>query len=502
MSVGAHRHLLGEFMGYIEGVDRHQEMMFPPALDDFVSESNPVRVIDAFVEGLDLRAHGFVRAVPAVEGRPGYDPRVLLKLYIYGYMNRTRSSRRLEAETHRNVEVMWLTRFLQPDHKTIAVFRKRHVDALKQVTREFVMICRELDLLDGKLAVIDGSKMRAVNSRDRNYTEASVRNGIRRLEASIARYLESLERADGQETEESEKTDPDLPQKLKRLQARMEELQRIQDQIRESGDQVSLTDPESRRMKVRGDQDVCYNAQIAVDPKHHLIVAHEVTNEVTDMEQLAPMALAAKEALGVEKLDVAADGGYHNGSHVVICEDNGITPYIPHTQTSKNQKAGLFTKEHFRYDEAEDVYLCPAGQSLKRTTQYTTEDGRVLGYYANPQACENCPLRSQCTKNKGGRRIMRTPEETQVAAMRHRLAKRPELMVQRKSTAEHPFGTMKRGMDAGYFLLKGLAGVGGEFSLTTLAYNFKRVINILGVKCVLEALRTRNQAKNRALTPA
>lgn len=489
-------------MGYIEGVDRHQEMLFPPALDDFVSESNPVRVIDAFVEGLDLQAHGFARAVPASEGRPGYDPRALLKLYIYGYMNRTRSSRRLEAETHRNVEVMWLMRMLKPDHKTIAVFRKQHLKALKQVTREFLLICRELQLLDGRLALIDGSKMRAVNSRDRNYTAARVKTLMRRLEASVARYLQEMDQADRNEEDASGPTDPDLPRKLERLQARMEELRQIQKQIHDSDDQVSLTDPESRRMKVRGDQDVCYNAQIAVDPKHHLIVAHAVTNEETDREQLAPMALAAQEALETEALEVAADGGYHNGSHVALCEANGITPYVPETPTSKNAKVGRFTKESFRYDEVRDAYRCPAGQWLSRSTQSTTEAGRVLGYYANRQACKGCSLRSQCTTNKGGRRLMRTPEETQVAAMRRRLAARRELMVQRKSTVEHPFGTMKRAMDAGYFLLKGLEGVRGEFSLSVLAYNLKRVINTLGVECLLEALQARNEARNRPLSPA
>jgi transposase len=489
-------------MGYIEGVDRHQEMLLPPALDDFVSAKNPVRVIDAFVEGLDLQAHGFIRAIPASEGRPGYDPRVLLKLYIYGYVNRTRSSRKLEAETHRNVEVMWLMRMLKPDHKTIAVFRKEHLKALKQVTREFLLICRELHLLDGTLVLIDGSKMRAVNSRDRNFTEARVKTLIQRVEASVARYLKEMDQADRSEEDEGGRVDPDLPRKLERLQARMEELRQIQSQIRDSGDQVSFTDPESRRMKVRGDLDVCYNAQIAVDPKHHLIVAHEVTNEVTDMEQLAPMALAAKEALGAEELEVAADGGYHNGAHVAICEANGITPFVPETPNSKNAKVGLFTKESFRYQEARDAYRCPAGQWLSRTTQHETKTGRLLGYYANPQACEGCPLRRQCTTNKGGRRIMRTPEEAQVAAMRRRVAERRELMVLRKSTVEHPFGTMKRAMDAGYFLLKGLEGVGGEFSLSVLAYNFKRVINTLGVECLLEALRARNEARNRGLSPA
>lgn len=488
-------------MGYIEGIDRHQQMLFPPALEDFVAAENPVRVIDAFVEGLDLVALGFTRAVPASEGRPGYDPRSLLKLYIYGYLNRTRSSRRLEAETHRNVEVMWLMRLLKPDHKTIAVFRKEHPKALKRVTREFLMVCKELDLLDGTLVLIDGSKMRAVNSRERNYTKARVAKLIQRVDASIAGYLEELDRADRSEKGQGGPTDPDLPRKLARLQSRMEELRKIQEQIQDSGDQVSLTDPESRRMKLRGDQDVCYNTQIAVDPKNHLIVAHAVTNEVTDVEQLAPMALAAQEALGAETLEVAADAGYHNGSHVALCEAHGVTPYVPHTQTSKNEKAGLFTKEDFTYSEERDAYACPAGQWLRRRTQWSKSPGRELVYYANSKACQGCALRTQCTQNRGGRRIMRTPEEPQVEAMRRRLTERRELMALRKATAEHPFGTMKRGMDAGYFLQKGLKAVGAEFSLSVLAYNIKRVTNILGVECLLEALRKRNAGRNPDLSP-
>lgn len=489
-------------MGYIEGVDRHQRTLFPEALDDYVAADSTVRVIDEFVGGLDLVTYGFTRAIPAAEGRPGYDPRALLSLYIYGYLNRTRSSRRLEAETHRNLEVIWLMRKLRPDHKTIAEFRREHVKELKLVAREFFLVCKELKLLDSTLMLIDGSKIRAVNSRERNYTEGRVAKLLQRVDRSIAKYLADLDQQDRREEGTGGPTDPDLQQKLEALRARQQELRKYQKQIRQTGTQVSLTDPESRRMKVRGDQDVCYNAQIAVDPKHHLIVAHDVTNEVTDIEQLAPMALAAKQELGVEHLEVAADGGYHNGSQVVTCEQNGITVYVPVTKTSKNEKAGLFTKEDFTYSEERDAYRCPAGHWLQRRTQGKTNSGRVLGYYMNVQACRTCPLRAHCTKNKYARRIMRTPEEAQVEAMRKRLAERPELMVQRKSAVEHPFGTMKRGWDADHFLLKGLEGVRGEFSLSVLAYNLRRAINILGVECLLETLRSRKMAAKGALGPA
>jgi transposase len=489
-------------MGYIEGVDRDQVVMFPEALDDYIAADSTVRIIDEFVRGLDMAALGFERAVPALQGRPGYDPRALLGLYIYGYLNRTRSSRRLEAETHRNLEVIWLMRKLRPDHKTIAVFRRAHPKALKRVTRMFLMLCQELKLLDGTLVLIDGTKLRALNSLDRSYTDYRTRQLIRQVEKSIAKYMAELDRQDRQDEGTGGPTDPDLPRKLETLRARQKELQAIQEQIEQTGEQVSLTDPDSRRMKVRGNVEVCYNAQIAVDAKHGLIVAHEVTNQGNDQEQLAPMALAAKQTLGVEALEVAADAGYHSPAQVARCEENGITPYVPEPQTSNSAKAGLFTKESFTYDEDRDAYQCPAGQLLERRSHSHTKSGRVLGYYSNPGACRGCAMRAQCTRDQYARRIIRRPEEAQVAAMRRRLAERPELMVRRKAMVEHPFGTLKRGMEMGHFLLKGLEGVSSEFSLSVLAYDLKRVINLLGAKCLLEALKSRREQSERAFAGA
>jgi len=489
-------------MGYIEGADRHQVVLFPEALDDYVAANSTVRVIDEFVAGLDMAALGFQRAVPAEEGRPGYDPRALLGLYIYGYLNRTRSSRRLEAETHRNLEVIWLMRKLRPDHKTIAEFRRVHAKALKQVTRAFLMLCRDLELLDGTLVLIDGTKLRALNSQERNYTASRTTRLIQQVEASIAKYLAELDRQDRQEEGTSGPTDPELPRKLEALRARQKELQGIQEQIERTGEQVSLSDPDSRRMKVRGSVEVCYNAQIAVDSKHALIVAHDVTNAGNDQEQLGAMALAAKEVLGVEELEVAADCGYHSPLQIALCEANGITPYVPEPQTtSKNVQSGLFTKEDFAYSEAHDAYQCPGGHWLERRSQSRTKAGRILGYYSNPPACRSCPMRAQCTRDQKARRITRRPEEAQVMAMRRRLAERPEMMVQRKRV-EHPFGTLKRGMDMGHFLLQGLERVGGEFSLSVLAYDFKRVIKLVGVECLLEVLRRRRQPSEAALTAA
>lgn len=478
-------------MGYKAGIDREQQILFPETLDEYVSPDNPVRIIDAFVAKLDMSEMGFERAVPAREGTPGYDPRDLLKLFIYGYLNRTRSSRRLERETHRNLEVIWLVRKLRPDHKTIADFRRKHPKALKQVAREFVKLCVKLDLFGAELVFVDGSKYRAANGKDRNFTEAKLKFLLERIDAHIDRYLAEIAEQDTRDEGQPGATDPQLREKLEALRERKKEYEGYRDALKESGEgQVSLTDPDSRLMKLHGDKKVCFNAQIAVDAKHHLIVADDVTNQVNDLEQLAPMAIAAKEALGVEALDVSADAGYHNGSQVVECEANGVTPYAPRPKTSsKNESKNLFTKEAFTYAAERNAYQCPAGQWLEQVTQ-TVADGRTLRYYGNWSACAACPLRKRCTESKQGRRIMRTPEEERLEAMAERMAEKPGLMLQRKSTVEHPFGTTKWWWNGGYFLLRGLEKVRGEFSLMTLAYNLRRVMNILGVECVLEVLRT------------
>lgn len=485
----------GARMGYIAGVDRDQAVLFPETLDEYVSEDNAVRFIDAFVATLDMAKLGFARAIPGEDGRPAYDPRDLLRLFIYGYLNRTRSSRKLEVETHRNLEVIWLMRKLRPDHKTISIFRREHAEPVKQVTREFTLLCKELNLFGSSLVFIDGSKFQAVNHKDRNFTKARLEKLQALVEERVAEYLKELEEADAAEEGEAGATEAELRKKIEALGERKKLYASYQEQLKASGEtQLSLTDPESRRMKIRGDMGVCYNAQIAVDSKHHLIVAHDVTNQANDLEQLAPMAVAAKAELGVETLEVSADRGYHSERQVVECEANGITPYVPAPKTSsKNKKRGRFTKGDFTYSAKRKAYRCPAEQWLTETTK-TEKKGRTLRYFSNWEACAGCPLREKCTTGKQGRRIMRTPEEEQVAAMARRLKERPELMLERKCAVEHPFGTMKRAWDGSYFLLKGLSKVRGELSLAVLAYNMRRVLNLLGVECLLEALRSRKAA--------
>jgi transposase len=448
-------------MAHIAGTDRTQAVLLPEVLDDYVTADNPVRFLDAFVAQLDLSALGFQRAVPAETGRPGYDPGDLLRLYLYGYLHRIRSSRRLEQETHRNVELMWLLGRLTPDFKTIADFRRDHPEALKGVGREFILLCRRLDLFGGELLAIDGSKFRAVNARDRSYTPARLATLQRDIDRTIARYLRALQRQ-------------------ARYEARRQELAA-------SGETaLSLTDPDSRPMMSGGRIEVCYNVQTAVDAKHKLIVAEDVTNAAGDRDQLSPMATAAQDILHAPGPIIVADQGYYHGAEIKTCGEAGLTPLVPRPVTSANEARGLFTKDDFVYDPAADGYRCPAGELLiYRST--TVELGRTIKNYRT-RACGRCALKPRCTRNQDGRKITRWVDEHLLGGMARRLRGARDLFAQRKALSEHPFGTMKRGMDQGYFLLKGLRKVRGEFSLTTLASNLKRVINLLGVPRLLEAL--------------
>ncbi|MDQ3697163.1 MAG: IS1182 family transposase [Gemmatimonadota bacterium] len=474
-------------MGYIEGSDRDQTVLFPEVLDEYVTAENPVRFLDAFVASLDLAALGFQRATPSETGRPAYDPGDLLRLYLYGYLYRVRSSRKLEQETHRNVELIWLLRRLRPDFKTIADFRRDNPQALRAVCREFTLLCKHLDLFGGELVAIDGSKFRAVNSKDRNFSRASLERLLAGIDARIAEYLGSLDTQDHAEEAMPTVTATELQQKIERLRARRERFTTLLAQLDASGEtQISLTDPESRSMKVRGGTEVCYNVQTAVDDKHKLIVANDVTNAPTDRAELSTMASAANAVLAATDLNVIADMGYYSGPEVVTCLNAGITPTLPRPLSSANAKHGLYTKEDFAYDAARDEYRCPAGATL--TYRFSTiEQGRGMRYYST-SACGRCAIKARCTRNKDARRITRWEQEAILEAMERRLKANPELGRRRKAIVEHPFGTMKRGMDQGYFLLRGLYKVRAEFSLTVLAYNLKRVINIVGVPRMVAAL--------------
>jgi len=475
---------------YIEGMDRRQTFLLPESLDDYVDENNPVRVIEIFVEALDLVALGFGRAVAAETGRPGYHPAVLLKLYLYGYLNRIPSSRRLEREAQRNLEVVWLAGRLAPDFKTIADFRRDNGAAIRATCRQFVMLCRKLDLFAEAMVAIDGSKFKAVNTRDKNYTPNAIKRRIEQVDAAIARYLAALDTADRQESDLPSGKVERLKGKLVRLKEQMGHLRAMEVAVKAAPDQqISLTDPDARAMATSGKGTglVGYNVQTAVDAKNHLIVAHEVTNVGHDRGQLANMARQAQEATGHAHLTVLADRGYYSGVEVLACERDGNVPYVPKPLTSGAKADGRFGKQDFVYMRRLDIYRCPAGQHLTWFCD-SHEGGKLLRIYRTTQ-CPDCPIRTQCTAGTE-RRIRRWEHEEVLDAMQRRLDQVPQAMMLRRQTVEHPFGTLKAWMGATHFLTRTLKRVSTEMSLHILAYNIKRVIAIMGVRQLMAAIQT------------
>ena len=472
---------------FIEGENRYQSTLFPEALDDYVAEGTPPRIIDRFIDKLDISGLGF-KTEPADTGRPGYHPRLMLKLYVYGYLNQVHSSRRLEREAQRNVELMWLTERLAPDHKTIANFRKDNGEAIRLVCREFVMVCRKAGLLADAFVAIDGAKFKAVNNRDRNFTTAKLKRRLAQIDESIERYLGQIESADRQESAVADNKSQRLTDKIAALEKEMDRLKKLEVRLLEQPDQqLSLTDPDARSMATsgRGTGMVGYNVQTAVDAKHHLIVAHEVTNDTHDRHQLYNMASQAKQALGTKTLNVVADRGYIKGEQNKHCADNGIMTYLPKPQTSGSTKRGLFSKRDFIYHADDDEYECPAGERLIRRFK-TEEKGQVIHKYWSSN-CPSCSMQSQCTTAKY-RRVGRWEHEAVVEAVEARLEREPERMRTRRCTAEHPFGTLKGWMGYTHFLTKTIPKVSTEMSLHVLAYNMKRAMNILGPQKLMEAI--------------
>lgn len=473
---------------FIEGENRSQSVLFPERLDDYIGEDNPVRVIDVFVDELDLATLGFEGMTPEATGRPSYHPATLLKIYIYGYLNRVQSSRRLERETQRNVELVWLTGRLSPDFKTIADFRKDNGTAIRRVCSEFVSLCRRLKLFSEAMVAIDSSKFKAVNNSDRAFTQGKVRGRLAQLEESVGRYLEELDRADRQPTLVSEERVMHLRKKVQVIKTQMRRLKKIGTQLTQSPDgQLCLTDPDARCMATSGRQSpvVAYNVQTAVDTKHHLIVAHEVTNVGNDRKALSAMSEQARDAMGVEDLTAIADRGYFSGEQIRLCEQNGITPFVPKTMTSGNRAKGLFDKRDFEYIEKDNEYRCPSGQrAIYRCS--TIDKGLTVHKYWS-SACPQCPMKSRCTTGQN-RRISRWEHEDVVDAMQHRLDQHPEISRVRRQTVEHPFGTLKAWMGATHFLTRTFPRVSTEMSLHILAYNMKRVMNILGVRPLMHAI--------------
>jgi len=474
---------------FIEGEHRNQTALLPECLDDYVTEDNPVRAIDAFVEELDLKHLGFAGADPATTGRPAYHPAILLKIYIYGYLNRIASSRRLEREAQRNVELMWLTGRLAPDFKTIADFRHDNSKGIGNVCCRFVRLCRDLKLFTQAIVAIDSSKFKAVNSRDRNFTPGKVDRRQVQIEESIQRYLKALETADRTQPTEVEAKTQRLREKIATLREQMQRMDTVREELKQQPEQqISLTDPDARSMisQAKGTGMVGYNVQAVVDAKHHLIVTHEVTNVGNDRAQLSKMGTAAKAAMGKQRLQALADRGYFSGPQIKACTEAKIMPIVPKPMTSNATAEGRFGKADFVYIAKDDAYQCPAGErAIHRFS--TVENGMTIHKYWS-SACPRCPLKAQCTTS-GYRRVTRWEHEAVLEAMQRRLDRKPEAMTVRRSTIEHVFGTLKHWMGSTHFLTRGLQHVSTEMSLHVLAYNFKRLINLLGIAKTIGAMR-------------
>ena len=472
---------------FIEGEPRTQSLLFPERLDDWIADDNPVRVIDAFVDELDLKELGFEGAVPAETGRPAYHPSTLLKIYIYGYLNRVQSSRRLEREGQRNVEVVWLTGRLMPDFKTIADFRKDNGPAIRKVCARFIELCRQMKLFSEAVVAIDGSKFKAVNNRDRNFTAQKIKSRLAHLEKAVKHYLDDLDRADREPSSVPEVRVSQLKEKIAAIKAEMRKLTKIREQLPKAEGQISLTDPDARSMNSagKGTGTVGYNVQTAVDTKNHLIVAHEVTNVGHDRTHLTDMSKLAREALGTKTLTALADRGYYSGQEIRRCELAGMNPLVPKPLTSGGRADGRFDKRDFVYNAKRDEYRCPAGErAIWRFS--TVEAGLTIHKYWS-SACPRCPMRAQCTPAPY-RRITRWEHEQVLEAMQRRLDRTPEASKLRRQTVEHPFATLKAWMGATHFLTKTLPKVRTEMSLHVLAYNMKRAMNLLGAKVLLQAI--------------
>jgi len=475
--------------GFIVGADRNQATLFPERLDDYVAEESTARVIDFFVDEIDLSGLGF-KTEPADTGRPGYPPAMMLKLFIYGYMNRVPSSHRLEQEAQRNVDLMWLTGRLAPVFKTIADFRKDNGEAIRLVCREFVMLCRKFDLFKDAFVAIDGSKFKALNSRDRNFSKAKLKRRLEQIDESIARYLIEMESVDRQEFELAADKTQRLQDKIEMLKGEIGRLKKLEVELLASPDQqISLTDADTRSMatSVRGSGVVGYNVQAAVDTKHHLIVSHEVTNVGHDQSQLLPMAEQAREAIGEDKLEAVVDRGYFSGEQIKACDEARITTYLPKPKTSNNRAKGLYDKQDFIYKPADDEYECPAGERLINRMS-TEQDGMKLYRYWS-SVCGQCAIKAQCTTGKE-RRVTRWEHEEVIEKLQARLDQNPEVMGIRRQTVEHPFGTIKTWMGSQHFKTKTLKRVSTEMSLHVLAYNLKRAISLFGVDGLILKMQT------------
>jgi len=488
---------------YQPSLNRQQEMLLPPRVDEYVSQNNTVRAIDAYVKTLDLQELGFKHSQGGISsGQPPFDPKALLKLYLYGYLQGIRSSRKLERETNRNLEVIWLVEGIVPSYKTIADFRKNNSAALTASNRDFMMLCKELALFGGEQVAVDGSYFKGDASKDSIYTEAKLDKQLEALETKINTYHQALAEQDNKDDHAGKGSlveDDQLQEKLQLLQKKQAEKKALKTQMLASrAKQISTVDQDARLLTKRGQTIPGYNVQIAVDSKHKLIVANEVVQDGNDAHQLTPMLEKAQDILASENLEGIADSGYHNGTEIKACEDQGITVYVAVKKASnKASELGRFGRQDFKYDEEQDCYLCPQGnQLLPNKNPQIVAEKNMIRYRISSTTCNACPLRKQCitdkTKNK---QMLRWEYQAIVEKHNEQMKQNPQKMRQRGALVEHPFGTLKHRAGINHFLMRGLNKCAGEFSIMVLAYNFTRVMNILGVDFIRDYCTKKAESK-------
>jgi len=481
-------------MGYIEGEDRNQIILFPESIDEYVSDNNSIRIIDEYINQLNLKSLLFKRAVTPSMGRPPYHPKDMLKLYLYGYLNRIRSSRRLEQEAIRNLEVIWLLRKLKPDFKTIADFRKDNKKALKKVFRDFTRLCDEWELFGKELVAIDGSKFRACNSKKNNYSTKKLERHLKYLDEKIENYIQELDHHDMAEASLKKPDAKAIKERIQQLRERKEKYESYQRKLKQSGEnEISTTDPDARLMANHNNVEVSYNVQTTVDAKHKLIADFKITQKPNDLGELDNMAIRTKKLFGNKTFEVLADKGYYQAKDLKKCAENGITVYITKQTYANGTKDQAFYSDQFKYDPEINVYLCPAGKEL-HYYRARKKDGKIIGYeYRNDDACKDCKFKARCTSAKKGRSICRHADQDFLDRIDSQTKRNIKKYKLRQMIVEHPFGTIKRGWGAYFFLTKRKVSVSAEISLSFLAYNFKRAINILGTEEILRRLRQRRK---------
>lgn len=465
---------------YVQGENRNQFCIEPMCFDDMIAEDNPVRAIEMIVNSMGIPELGFKYSETKVTGRKPYSPEDMYKLYAYSYYNGIRSSRKIEQECHRNIEVMWLIGNLRPDHKTIANFRRENKAAIKAAFRQFSLICSELGLISKEIVAVDGSKFRACNGRMRYHSKGKIAEKMRYYTEMAEKYVNLLEHHDHEETgnPSTRMSKTEIQEKLKKVQARIRTLDKISERVDEEGT-IYLTDSDARLMRAHnGGGDISHNVQIAVEAANHFVVAVDVTSDVVDYGQLHNIALAAKEELGSETLIAVADRGYYSGEEFSKCEADNIQPIAPKPDRGSRAQSEGYTKYHFKYDAEEDVYICPQGHRLPQPRQRKAD--RKLKRYYNVTACGSCSSKPLCAAKTKYRYITRTEHDDLSDIVDDFTRANHALYSQRKSLVEHPFGTVKRALGFTYFLTRGQENVRTESLLHFLAYNMKRLVNIMG----------------------